>query len=166
MLSNGGCPKTALSIKDALEALEGRWKLLILFSLSSEPRRFKQIAKEVAGITDKTLSKELKSLEGNKLIKRQVFDTFPPTVEYSITAHGMSLEKVMDELHFWGLSHRKEIMENWPWTDVWFAIWTQHFRERSQYWPGRFYQTFRRNDQYGLLRSFLLPTRCSYGTWR
>lgn len=112
MLSNAGCPKTALSIKDALEALEGRWKLLILFSLSSGPKRFKQISKEVTGITDKTLSKELKSLETNKLIKRQVFDTFPPTVEYSITAHGMSLEKVMDELHFWGLSHRKEIMEN------------------------------------------------------
>ena len=70
MLSNAGCPKTALSIKDALEALEGRWKLLILFSLSSGPKRFKQISKEVTGITDKTLSKELKSLETNKLIKR------------------------------------------------------------------------------------------------
>ena len=110
MLSTGGCPKTALSIKDALEALEGRWKLLILFSLSAGPRRFKQISKDVAGITDKTLSKELKSLEGNKLIKRQVYETFPPTVEYSITPHGKSLEKVMDELHYWGLAHRKEIM--------------------------------------------------------
>jgi DNA-binding HxlR family transcriptional regulator len=110
MLTKGGCPKTALSIKDALEALEGRWKLLILFSLSSGPRRFKQIAKEVAGITDKTLSKELKNLEANKLVKRQVYDTFPPTVEYSITPHGQSLEKVMNELHYWGLAHRKEIM--------------------------------------------------------
>ena len=112
MLTTGGCPKTALSIKDALEALEGRWKLLILFSLSSGPRRFKQISKEVSGITDKTLSKELKSLEANRLVKRQVYDTFPPTVEYSITAHGLSLGKVMDELHYWGLAHRKEIMEN------------------------------------------------------
>ena len=110
MLTTGGCPKTALSIKDALEALEGRWKLLILFSLSAGPRRFKQIAKDVAGITDKTLSKELKNLEANKLVKRQVYDTFPPTVEYSITPHGQSLEKVMDELHYWGLAHRKEIM--------------------------------------------------------
>jgi DNA-binding HxlR family transcriptional regulator len=110
MLITGGCPKTALSIKDALEALEGRWKLLILFSLSAGSRRFKQISKEVTGITDKTLSKELKNLEANKLVKRQVYDTFPPTVEYSITAHGQSLEKVMDELHYWGLAHRKEIM--------------------------------------------------------
>jgi DNA-binding HxlR family transcriptional regulator len=110
MLTKGGCPKNALSIKDALDALEGRWKLLILFSLSSGAKRFKQISKEVNGITDKTLSKELKSLEANKLVKRDVYDTFPPTVEYSITAHGKSLEKVMEELHYWGLAHRKEII--------------------------------------------------------
>lgn len=110
MLTTGGCPKTALSIRDALEALEGRWKLLILFALSSGPRRFKQISKEVTGITDKTLSKELKNLEANKLLRRDVYDTFPPTVEYTITEHGKSLERVMEELHYWGLAHRKKIM--------------------------------------------------------
>ena len=99
-----------LSIRDALEALDGKWKLLILFSLSSGPKRFKQISKEVNGITDKILSKELKNLEINELIKREVYDTFPPAVEYSITQHGMSLEKVMEELHYWGLAHRKKIM--------------------------------------------------------
>lgn len=99
-----------LSIKDALEAVEGRWKLLILFALSEKPKRFTQIAREVKGITDKTLSKELKNLESNKLIVREVKDTFPPTVEYSITEHGLSLEKVLDELHFWGLAHRAEVI--------------------------------------------------------
>lgn len=110
MLTGGGCPKTVLSIRDALEALEGRWKLLILFSLSSGPKRFRQLTKEVNGITDKTLSKELKSLEANELISRTVHNTFPPMVEYSITAHGKSLEKVMDELHYWGLLHRQKII--------------------------------------------------------
>ena len=110
MISKGGCPKTMLSIRDALEALEGKWKLLILFALSEKPKRFKQISKEVSGITDKVLSKELKNLEENKLVKREVFHTFPPTVEYSITPHGTSLEKVLDELHFWGLAHRKKII--------------------------------------------------------
>lgn len=110
MLSNGGCPKTMLSIKDALEAVEGRWKLLILFSLSERPKRFGEISKSVVGITDKSLSKELKLLEANKLVKREVFDSFPPKVEYSITKHGMSLEKVLDELHFWGLLHRKKVI--------------------------------------------------------
>jgi DNA-binding HxlR family transcriptional regulator len=110
MLGREGCPKNALAIKDALEALEGRWKLLILFSLSTGRKRFKQISKEVIGITDKILSKELKNLEANKLITRNVYDTFPPTVEYCITPHGQSLEKVIEELHYWGLSHRKEVI--------------------------------------------------------
>jgi DNA-binding HxlR family transcriptional regulator len=110
MLAKGGCPKTMLSIKDALEAVEGRWKLLILFSLSEKPKRFKQLSREVNGITDKTLSKELKNLEANKLVRRDVYDTFPPTVQYSITPHGLSLEKVLDELHFWGLAHRKKVI--------------------------------------------------------
>jgi DNA-binding HxlR family transcriptional regulator len=110
MLAKGGCPKTMLSIKDALEAVEGKWKLLILFSLSEGSKRFKEISKSVMGITDKVLSKELKALEQSKLIERKVYNSFPPTVEYSITKHGLSLEKVLDELHFWGLTHRKEIL--------------------------------------------------------
>jgi len=110
MLSKGGCPKNMLSIRDALDALEGKWKLLILFSLSEKTKRFKEIAREVEGITDKTLSKELKSLEANQLIIRSVYDTFPPTVEYAITAHGLSLGKVLEELHYWGLSHRRKVI--------------------------------------------------------
>jgi DNA-binding HxlR family transcriptional regulator len=110
MLNNGGCPKTMLSIKDALEALEGRWKLLILFALSDGPKRFGQLAKTVQGITDKTLSKELKRMEANRLIDREVQQTFPPTVLYTITAHGRSLEKVLDELHYWGLAHREVVI--------------------------------------------------------
>lgn len=110
MLSRAGCPKTMLSIKDALDTLEGRWKLLILFSLSAGPKRFKEISRDVPGITDKTLSKELKLLESNLLIERTVLDAFPPRVEYKITRHGLSLEKVLDALHFWGLLHRKKVI--------------------------------------------------------
>ncbi|CAD5273526.1 MULTISPECIES: helix-turn-helix domain-containing protein [unclassified Imperialibacter] len=112
MLTREGCPTNALAIKDALEVLEGKWKLLILFALSSGPKRFKELSKAVGSITDKTLSAELKRLEMNQLIKREVHDTFPPTVEYSITPHGISLENVMDALHFWGLSHRQKIMKD------------------------------------------------------
>ena len=85
-------------------------KQIIPLRLSEKPKRFRQIAKEVSRITDKTLSRELKSLEANKLIRRDVYDTFPPTVEYSITQYGLSLEKVLDELHFWGLAHRKKVI--------------------------------------------------------
>ncbi|WP_020595190.1 winged helix-turn-helix transcriptional regulator [Spirosoma panaciterrae] len=110
MLTGEGCPKSIRSINDTLEAVEGKWKLMILFALSSGPKRFTQLAKEVTGITDKTLSKELKSLEENKLVKRDVYDTFPPRVEYSITAHGLSLENVVEALHYWGMAHRREII--------------------------------------------------------
>ncbi|ABG59550.1 winged helix-turn-helix transcriptional regulator [Cytophaga hutchinsonii] len=111
MLTREGCPKNVLAIKDALEALEGKWKLLIMLSLSTGTKRFKEISKDINGITDKMLSKELKMLEENKLIKRDVFDTFPPTVEYSITKHGKSIEKVLDALYLWGLEHRKQVMQ-------------------------------------------------------
>ncbi|EDM34897.1 hypothetical protein PBAL39_00155 [Pedobacter sp. BAL39] len=110
MLNKGGCPKTMLSIRDALEALEGRWKLLILFSLSDGPKRFGQLAKAILGITDKTLSAELKRLETNKLIERTVHATFPPTVVYNITEHGRSLEGVLEGLHYWGLAHRQIVI--------------------------------------------------------
>ncbi len=110
MLAKGGCPKNMLSIRDALEALEGKWKLLILFTLSEGPKRFKEITREVNGITDKTLSSELKKLELNQLITRTVHDAFPPVVEYAITPHGLSLNKVLEELHYWGLSHRKKVI--------------------------------------------------------
>jgi DNA-binding HxlR family transcriptional regulator len=110
MLTREGCPATVLAIKDSLHALEGKWRLLIMLSLSTGNKRFKQISKEIQGITDKMLSKELKNLEANKLIKRDVYDTFPPTVEYSITKHGKSLEMVLNELYLWGLKHRKEVI--------------------------------------------------------
>jgi len=110
MLTHGGDSKNTIPIRDALEVLEGKWKLPILFSLASGTKRFKEIKKEVAGISDKTLSKDLRSLEDNQLLTRVVYSTFPPIVEYTITAHGMSLEKLLDELHIWGLTHRRQII--------------------------------------------------------
>jgi DNA-binding HxlR family transcriptional regulator len=110
MLTDDSCPKNILAIKDSLEALEGKWKLLIILSLSMGNKRFTEISKEIHAITDKMLSKELKHLETNKLIKREVHDTFPPTVVYSITKHGKSLQKLLDELYRWGLKHRKEVI--------------------------------------------------------
>jgi DNA-binding HxlR family transcriptional regulator len=104
------CTKMIVPVRDALEILKGRWKLPIILALSFGSKRFGQISKEVNGITDKMLSKELKDLELNKLVKRTIYDTFPPTVEYSITSHGKSLEKLIDELRLWGLQHRKKII--------------------------------------------------------
>lgn len=108
--SQQSCSGIVRAVKDALDVLNGKWKLPIMISVSFGTKRFKQISKEINGITDKMLSKELKDLEINQLVKRTVYDTFPPTVEYSITEHGKSLEKVIGELGYWGIEHRKKII--------------------------------------------------------
>ncbi|MCR4029897.1 MULTISPECIES: winged helix-turn-helix transcriptional regulator [Flavobacterium] len=104
------CMAALLPVRDALEILSGRWKLPILIALSDRPKRFKEISKDINGITDKMLSKELKDLEINKLVIRKVYDTFPPTVEYSRTEHSKSLTNVIMALKDWGTLHRKEII--------------------------------------------------------
>src|SRR5688572_719323 len=109
-LNQPECLAALMPVRDALEVLNGKWKLPIIISLSFGAKRFGHIAKEVHGITDKMLSKELKELEMNKLVTRTIYDTFPPTVEYSITEHGRSLEKVINELRTWGQKHRKKII--------------------------------------------------------
>jgi len=100
---------TLRAIRDAMDTLNGSWKLQILLSLKGGAKRFRQIAREVEGISDKMLSKELKDLEANLLVERTVFDTFPPTVEYKITEHANTLQEVMLSLKNWGILHRKKI---------------------------------------------------------
>ena len=104
------CRSRMMPVQDALDILHGKWKLLILLSLSDGPMRFKEIQRQVGGITAKMLSKELKDLEINELVKRTVYDTIPVAVEYSRTAYGKSLKKVIDELYTWGVQHRQRVM--------------------------------------------------------
>lgn len=105
------CPLNELGvIRDALYVINGTWKLPILISLIDGTKRFKEIVREVDGISDRMLSKELKDLEMNKLVKRTVYDTFPPKVEYSVTAHTASLRKVIAALRDWGRLHRQVVI--------------------------------------------------------
>lgn len=100
---------TMRAIRDAMETLSGSWKLSILLSLKSGTKRFRQLARDVEGISDKMLSKELKDLETNLLVKRTVRDTFPPTVEYEVTEYVDTLQDVMLALSQWGKLHRQKI---------------------------------------------------------
>lgn len=108
-LKPSDCASKLLPVRDALDILSGKWKIPIIISLTFGNKRFKEMSGQIHGITDKMLSKELKELELNQLIKRTVYDDFPPIVEYSITPHGKSLEKVISELSCWGKLHRKKI---------------------------------------------------------
>lgn len=105
------CTKAIIPVRDALDILSGKWKLPIIISLSFGNKRFSQMAKQIPGITDKMLSKELRELEMNQLVKRKVYDSVPVVVEYSMTEYGKTLEKLIGELQAWGVSHRKRILE-------------------------------------------------------
>lgn len=97
-------------VTDALYVLNGKWKLPILISLSFGVRRFGEIAKDIPRITDRMLSKELRELEANLLVKRMVYDSKPVVVEYSLTEYGRSLDDVIEALQKWGMQHRKKIV--------------------------------------------------------
>lgn len=109
-LTGEQCTKTLLPVKDALDVLSGKWKLQIILSLSFGKKRFKQIQREIVGLTPKMLSKELKELEMNELATRRVYDTLPVTVEYELTAYGRTLKPLIEELHKWGAKHRKRMI--------------------------------------------------------
>src|SRR5262249_54819989 len=109
-LSTSQCTQMLLPVKDALDILSGKWKLQIILSLTFGKKRFKQIQREIPGLTPKMLSKELKELEMNGLAARHVYDTLPVTVEYELTAYGKTLKPLIGELHKWGTKHRKRII--------------------------------------------------------
>jgi DNA-binding HxlR family transcriptional regulator len=98
-----------LALLDALDIFNGKWKIAIMCSLNERKKRFKELQRDIGEITGKMLSKELKELEMNELVKRTVLDTKPVTVEYELTSYGGSLEKVITELVSWGSKHRKRI---------------------------------------------------------
>ena len=104
------CSKNMLALRDTLNIMNGKWKMAIMFSLTEEKKRFKELQRHVGKITGKMLSQELKELELNELIRRTVLDTKPVTVEYELTTYGKSLEKVTEELVNWGLKHRNQIL--------------------------------------------------------
>lgn len=111
-MNRGKCSKEGMAIRDTLDLVGGKWKLPILYTLITHgTMRFKELQREVDGITSRMLSKELKDLELNQMISREVYDTAPITVEYTVTEHGSSLGPVVKALHEWGIKHRQHIFE-------------------------------------------------------
>src|SRR5688572_32860803 len=104
------CQTHILPIRDALDLISGKWKIPIISALCIHKRRFKELHRDVPGITAKMLSKELKDLEMNGLVKRTVYDTTPVSVEYSVTEYGHSLYPVISALRDWGLKHRERML--------------------------------------------------------
>jgi len=91
------CPVTA-----TLQLIGGRWKTIILYSLSPGTKRFGEIAVRIPDISRKVLTEQLKELVADGLILREQYKEIPPRVEYSLTELGISLSPVIRELEIWG----------------------------------------------------------------
>ena len=103
--------KEIMAVHDAMDVLNGKWKISIISSICFyNKRRFSDILNDVSGISNRMLSKELKELEMNKLVKRSVFDTQPVTVSYQLTEYGKTLQTIINSLSDWGATHRRMIM--------------------------------------------------------
>lgn len=105
------CPiQFVLAVNDTLNVINGKWKLPIIGSLLFEKRRFTEIQRNIPKITPRMLSKELKDLEMNGMVKRTVYDTIPISVEYELTESAKSLGAVLDKMLEWGLQHRENVL--------------------------------------------------------
>ena len=107
------CTNNLLAMRDTLDVLGGKWKLLILHYLMTRDHQvntFKKMQREIIGISAKMLTKELKDLEANKMVKREVLNTRPISVEYSITDYGRTSQEIIEKLVEWGSRHRYKLL--------------------------------------------------------
>jgi DNA-binding HxlR family transcriptional regulator len=111
-LNHSACKAILRPIRDALDILNGKWKLPIIVALTFGEKRFGEIAREIDGITDRMLSKELQDLIANGLVKRTVEDTYPIKVTYSLTPHSKSLDEVIEALRRWGVLHKSFLVHS------------------------------------------------------
>lgn len=103
------CQKAKLAIRDTLDVVGGKWKLVLISILRSGPKGFNELSRE-AGVSPRILSKELQELEINRLVSRTVCNTKPVTVQYALTPYSVTLEEVLLAMERWGAEHRRKII--------------------------------------------------------
>lgn len=97
---NFGCP-----VEAAIEAIGGKWKGVILFHLQSGTKRFNELRRLVPDVTQRMLTKQLRELEADQIIFRNVYPEVPPRVEYSMTEFGETLCPILTVLQQWGTKY-------------------------------------------------------------
>lgn len=97
MQNTNNCP-----VETTLELIGGKYKALILWRLSEGKLRFSELRKVISGATPKMLTQQLRELESQALIHREVYPIIPPKVEYSLTELGRSLMPVLMAMRDWG----------------------------------------------------------------
>lgn len=100
------CNAKLASVGDALYAIGGKWKLRIIVALSDGANRFNELQRTVTGISARVLSNELKEMEMNGFVKRNVYVQTPVVVEYELTEYSKTVMPVVEALSEWGAQHR------------------------------------------------------------
>ncbi|SKA23395.1 DNA-binding transcriptional regulator, HxlR family [Chitinophaga eiseniae] len=113
VLSNPRSQKDELqALQDTIYVIGGKWRLPIINSICNGNNRFREIERSIPGITTRMLSRELKEMEANQLIKRTVTPTVPVTVEYTATGYCRTFGDIILEMIKWGKAHRKKIIRS------------------------------------------------------
>lgn len=97
----------------AMEVISGKWKVLILWELQSQHRRFGELRRNIPGISDKVLVQHLRELEADRIVHRDASSSEPNSlrVEYSLTDVGLALFEALKPLGAWGREHLIRVVE-------------------------------------------------------
>ncbi|MGP4114217.1 winged helix-turn-helix transcriptional regulator [Streptomyces sp. 4N509B] len=96
-------------IDAAIDVVGGKWKVLILWALHDRRQRFGQLRRSLPGVSEKVLIQQLREMEADQIVHREVYREVPPRVEYSLTDLGVSLNEALAPLGAWGAAHRSHI---------------------------------------------------------
>ena len=100
--------KYSCPVELTLDRIGGKWKVVILWWLRGGSKRFGELMHLMPEISQKVLTSQLRELEADGLIEREVLAESPPRVEYSLSAHGETLKPIMELMCEWGKANAKE----------------------------------------------------------
>ena len=93
-------------VATTVQLIGNKWKLLIIRNLLVGPQRFTEIIKTIPGISKKVLTENLRALEDDGLVEREIFAEVPPRVEYSLSPLGKTLRPILDAMRDWGIDYK------------------------------------------------------------
>ncbi len=96
----------ACPVETTLQLIGNKWKVLILRDLLSGTKRFGELKKSIGTVSQKVLTAQLRDMEENGLVHREVYAEVPPRVEYSLTELGESLYPILESMRLWGESYK------------------------------------------------------------
>ncbi len=101
--------KYTCSVGATLDVIGGKWKGIILYHLLEEKKRFNQLRKLMPGVTQRMITLQLRELEADGIIHREVYSEVPPKVEYTLTEFGATLTPIIKSMKAWGDEYSKRI---------------------------------------------------------